>query len=375
MLITADTLTRLGELFGQQTRGWYGCKAQVEELLLLPHQEHHDIAHMITSFSKVDTLPRNKVPHYTLLFYIALVILAGGEVSVIKNNIPKTHLTFLVNGLKIFLSGKSKSLTYHAEMSDDRFQNKYEFVSRWADNVFEYEIQLSAWLKLLEIVKSVRIDSYYELLSKDSKKAFFITCMTDFRVQHQEKYLIHFLGSNDEIQSNAAFFYIANRFNPPETVSYLKQVMPETRINLILNYLFCEPRIPGEFLATLVQEKHVVITERLQRFDVTNLYQLVRVLPILRVKRFSSIAKLFVESFTRWMAEDGNPHIWQSTRESVAEIYRLLGRDLQCQLVEQLSAEAQRWFVTDFDRQVRYSKYLKDEQKSFVYQDFLALNK
>lgn len=219
----------------------------------------------------LSTFPsKNKYPHYTTIFYLALTSMSLDNIEDLANVLSgKRSYNYLISGLKMLISGKSKTLYYNIELADKSFENKYEYINRFVYQLPYWEN--SSLIFLFKIIYLINRNDFFTLLEQDRSNFLFLIFFSEREnIECNDERLIKFLNSNDEMKSNAALYYLMNDFrmdyrkyldnkNSKEMegclnktcekiYKILNKVEKTKKVKLILNYITVEKVYPKEFI-------------------------------------------------------------------------------------------------------------------------------
>jgi hypothetical protein len=378
----------------REERRWYGLAPDFEKTLgSKPAEELIDALE-----SSLDTLPQDKLPHYCLLYFLALFILVddkdwGSLTAQVKN---KKCYRYMKTGLKIFLMSKSPNVKYKAELGDDRYKNKYEFVDFFSGYVPDYEMELRGFLNILEFIYVEEAQSFWELIGHDRNNVLFLCLFTNGRLSFEYGELTPLLLIENDVKANGAFFYLMLHFHHlvqkyeyqkteetgkqlEDEVEKVKRVLTnlpiDRRIHFIVNFLFVERTVyPNFFIEELQKADKAILVSELEKLELDNLYKLIRIVEIMKAINDQEVEKTFSHHFIGWIKTDANPYVWKGSKQSVFEILGIMGQETRGKLFSELAVLKDTLFISSFDRQVRYSQYLREEGKAQVIEELLASN-
>lgn len=385
-----EKIRKITEIINKNNYGWYRLRPDFEKIL-----GEASATEMIEEFEgEFETYPSKKLPHYCLIFYIALLTLV--EKSELKDLsrivAKKKSYKLMQRGMKIFLSGKSQNLNYKAELSEAKYHNKYEYVCFLIDYLSTYQIQLQGYINILELVYEVDKDEALDILSTDKNYVIALCFLIDYRNSYEYEDLLPLLESEDKIKSNAAFYLLMEDFNnyvesdkykQTEEISnkldqeiksisnVIGKLSAEKKVHLIINYLFSEDSYPVFFVEILQQVDRELVVAEVKAKDFRNLSKLVSLGELLIRLDWKEFKDLFVSMFLSWVENEANPYTWLKLKESIQRIFHSLSIDYKIKLIDGLTDLKSRLYITSFDQQVRYPLFLEDEKKATIIADFL----
>ncbi|OAH54618.1 hypothetical protein AWH48_08485 [Domibacillus aminovorans] len=382
-------IQKIAELINERDRGWYTLKPEFDRIL-----GSNSASELLNELeSELNNFSKGKQPHYCLIFYLALlsIITEKNELQALAKIIGgKNSYRLMKNGLKIFLSAKSSNFKYEGKLLDDRYKNKYAFVDFFSGRVPDYEMELRGYLNIFELIYEENKQSFWELLGSDRQNVIALCLLLNGHLPIKYQELVPFLMSKDELKANGAFFYIMNHFSYlvrkyeyeqtkenghllQEEVNKLKEIFAqlptERRMHFIVNYLFQEQVYPNFFAEELKTLNINKIMKELEKQDLNNLVKLLRIKEFIRILERVEIERVFTKHFLNWIKNDANTYTWNSSKETVKDILALLKDVTKKEMMLDLAAFRSTLFISSFDRQVRYSLYLKDEGKKQVIEE------
>ncbi|RSK28820.1 hypothetical protein EJF36_19140 [Bacillus sp. HMF5848] len=387
-----EKIQEMAELINNKSTGWYILKSDFEQIL-----GKESVQELLNEFEKqLNTLPKGKQPHYSLIFYLAILIVRSDDddfqrlADMVSD---KKSYRLMKKGLEIFLSAKSPQLKYEGTLLEHRYKNKYEFVNFFSGFVPDYEIDLRGYLLLLELIYYENKQSFWELMSCDRQNLVVLCILLNGHLMFENEELLPFLLSEDEVKANGALFCIMNQFSylvrkyqhtqseenagllqeEVSTIEAMFQKLPEERrVHFIVNYLIEENAYPNFFAEELKSVGSDAAVKEVKKQDLTNLLKLIRLEELIKILQTDDIEEVFAKHFMNWVQTDANPYIWDSAKQTVYDIYSLMKEHTTKEIKSNLAAYQANLFITSFDRQIRYSLYLKDQGKEQVIKDILT---
>jgi hypothetical protein len=381
-----EKIEEIASIFNERRNGWYSLKPKLEQLLGAKTWKK-----LIDEFeSELSSFPKGKGPHYSLVFYLALMIIISDDVNkkkVVQYVKEKNSYRLMIRGLELLLSSQSKTLRYEAELTAHEYKNKYEYVSHFSGYVPDYQIDMRGYLLLLQFLYEANRNDFWRVLEKDQQNAIFLCVMLGGELSFPCEELIPLLASDDELKANGAFFHFMQHYQfylmegneektieETEKIARILQRLPvEKRIALIINYMFVEKDHPSIFVEELQKTDGELLVQHLQRQELEKLHQLVKLCPFMKITQDEKIEKLFVEYFLQWLSNVGNPYGWDSSKERVKDMIGLLSPGVKAELVKELSIIKENLLISSFDRQVRYSRYYRDKEREKVVEEVVLV--
>ena len=382
---------KIVDLINARTGSWYHLKAEFKETL-----GDKKFQEIIDDFeSQLSMFPKNKLPHYCLIFYLALSIITSEDIEkgeLAQCLIRKKSYHLMKMGLQIFLSSRSKQLKYEAELTDSRYQNKYKYACFFSGFVPRYEVELRGYILLLEIIYEEDRKNFWKLLSSDKQNVIFLCILLNNRCLYLYEELVPFLVSEDKIKANGAFYYIMRRFlyliridqtnYNKENQQYITKeiqiltdifrgIPQENKISLIMNYLFEERSYPSFFALEIQQANIELIESVLREQNLNDLRNLVRIHEIIKISKKIEIEEIFANYFLDWVRNNGNFYIWENNKGAVKEVVQLLHCSIKEKLIKRVTSYKDKLYISSFDRQVRHVLFGQAKEKMNIVEEFL----
>lgn len=322
-----------------------------------------------SSFDEFDILIKEvkyKKQELTLIFYLGLFNLI--DFTEIKScDIKKLDSYPLLKGglIKYFLG--HISITYKTpEISFNR--NYFSFIDQW------YSYKLHPMKPLFSLLNWIYRDDeefFFDLFFKDNSNYLFITLIhggiiEDF--EFDEKYIQ--FGCDDEIKLYAIFYYLINPYhylqnydveNFKSNLSLIMEIPLNFLMKIVLDYIRSShvKIVPMEFV-NMIKENDALFYETFNRMEIYSFYELLSFLFLLKYNSanfqntfFKCILKklesLLMNKFIHIKIDDLKLFYSHLSKKQISEVLLLL-----IKIKENLV------FVSEFDLQVRYEKYLID---------------
>jgi hypothetical protein len=325
---------------------------------------------------------KSKTPHFTLIFFTALLSISldnTEDIAKILQN--KKCYNYLLSGLNMLVSGKSKTLKFDIGLAHESFSNKYEYIRRFAFQLPYWEH--CALIFLMKVIYHIDKKEFFKLLMNEKSNFLCIIFFSEREnIQFSKSILIEFLNCDDEIKVNAALYKLVLDFN----IAYRKYesnqnlesniellnkacidineifttLIIEKRVRLALNLIMVEDIYPSNLISVLSYDSGVLIMQ-LKIMDINTVKQIFKLLPLSTVddpiiSRF--VNNLFKTKLRYFLKEDKG--IYEDSmfcdvlnsfdNEELEEIY---------QYIESLKNGLK---ISEFDLQVRHVAYCSSER-------------
>jgi len=238
-----------------------------------------------TVFGELNTYNQNHKKEKnisTIIVTMALYMRDLDAQEIIKNEIIKFNMAgMLYGGLCKMLCGDSSIFKKDADLGDNSFNNKYEFLNR---HLAYSELRLTVLLKTVETLHIV--DKFkFDLLAYSDKTKLILLSMAGFRlnVKPSDELLVRLITDGDDLNQNIALYFITVKlnillnqyYNVKEKLAdkrkrmkeldceldkingFISQCDSKTRVSLLFNYFLQHHRsYPVYFARILVDKEH-----------------------------------------------------------------------------------------------------------------------
>lgn len=326
-----------------------------------------------------------------VFFYTANSLLSDKENYAILKQYFLTHnleFNILISSLESILKGtnnfyKYESLGYFEQVEKDL----YFYVSSFSGFIPDFEYgnkKLRPLIKVLKFIHNLDKSKFESVIKKDFQKAIYLYFMVGFEIDFTYKELTGYLNSNDKVIQNGALYYLISKLeslvnerqfidenneNSSELnilieneikciTDILCNLSKSKKIELVIDYYFYIHR--NDIIANKLNNELINFSGNLSeiiknRVEINNPYALIKLIPLLSR---NELKELFKIEFLNWFKDDFNKTIWTHIQEKILEA--LENNDIK--VLDELNKI--KLFVSDFDKQTRYTKYLKDREKS-----------
>lgn len=343
-----------------------------------------DFEKSISSFSE-----RKMYPHYSFYFYLSLICVSSSGNEEIANYIRgKKTYKYLFNGLKIFVSGKSKKLVNNIKLNYEDFNDDiYQYIDRFPYSIgmFKY----SAIVYLLELIYAIDKNDFFIILESDKSNFFFLTFFSENKhMTYSNEIILKFLNSDDRIKSYSSVCYLMrdvrrNYIKYKECKDNLKelnksynnvceilnQVSKEKRVKLILDYILTEDIYPPKFISMLCEvEVREEIIKNLESIKIDRIDKLVSLEVLLECDGINDYIMKFLMDRVCELIECNNGiydiskfenFIKKINKEEIMNLYKFIE-----DIINKLA-------ISEFDKQVRYVQFHRNLR---FYQKLKELN-
>ena len=336
-----------------------------------------------------------------IFFYTANILLSDYEnVSLLKQYYSDNSSKFniLIKSVESILKGtnnfyKYESLGYFSQIEKDVYYHVSSFSGFIPD--FEYNSKnLRPLIKVLKFIYEIDKTKFESIIIKDYQKSIYLYFMVGFEIDFTYIELTGFLNSEDKIIQDGALYYLINKLeslvqekqflekrnentselnnqinNEINTVTDILCNLPKSKkIQLVIDYYFHIHR--DDEIANKLNEELLTFSGNLteiikDRIEINNPYSFTKLIPLLSRNELKELFK--IELFN-WFKNDFNNIIWNQIQEKVLEALN----NNNITVLDELNSL--KLFVSDFDKQTRYSKYIKDCEKSEAMKVLVNIN-
>ena len=329
----------------------------------------NDLRNSLDEFDILINEVKYKKQEITLIFYLGLFNLI--DFTEVKSvDIKKIDSYPLLKGglIKYFLG--HITITYKSpEISFNR--NYFSFIDKW----YSYKLHpMKPLFSLLNWIYNDDREFFFDLFFKDKSNYFFISLIHGGIIENfdfDEKFIQ--FDCEDEIKLYAIFYYFINPYhylqnydveNFKLNLSLIMKIPLNFLMKIVLDYIRSShvKFVPMEFV-DMIKENVVLFYETFYRIEIYNFYELQSFLFLLEYDSvnfqntlFKCILKkleyLLMNKFIHIEIDDLKLFYSYLTKKQISEVTLLL-----IKIKENLV------FVSEFDLQVRYKKYLIDIAK------------
>jgi len=149
----------------------------------------------------------------TLIVVLALLRRNLDCVEEIKELLVRYNLTGpLFGGIKVLLSGKSETFAANIKWSDDTFNNKYEWLSRFSGQFQYWEfVELFQAIKILHMVKPESIE---KIIKEDRTRLVLLNMLSwNLDIVPTDNMIKWLLSDSDELNQNIGFYMITRKIS------------------------------------------------------------------------------------------------------------------------------------------------------------------
>ncbi len=349
-----------------------------------------DYKELIKDFEEsLPTFPsKNKYPHYATIFYLALTSISLDNIKDLANVLSgKRSYRYLINGLKMLISGRSKTLYYNIELSDKSFQNKYQYINRFVYQLPYWEN--SSLIFLFKVIYFINKNDFFTLLEQDRSNFLFLIFFSEREnIECDDERLIKFLNSDDEMKSNGVLCYLMSDFHRDyrkyldnkdskkmgeclnktcERVCKIFNKIEKTKkVKLILNYIIVEKVYPKEFINMITEvEIRETLLEQIELLKLNRIEDLIS-LEILLESNCNELNNYLEQSLIIALCKliENNSGIYDNSK--LKYFISKIKKEALIKLDNFMEEIMNGLKLSEFDRQVRYVKF---SQETAYYQN------
>lgn len=367
---------------------WYILKSDILNIF-----GTDDTEVLLTQFeNNVESFEKQKKPELTLVFFIAFMILYDENDKynkLIKRTNNKEYLKYLKAGLKKYLQGKSNSFRYVHKLNSNSFKNPYDFISMFSGWLPEYDMKFRGFLNVIDFFLQKDQETFFEILSVDSQNAMSLTAIlhptTALDWRYFNKWLIK---SDDELKQNVAIYLVLSegKYLTQRTLTTNEKILEEYLSNvssflysipsgiapkLLLNYLFGEGKplnIVYEYFKNMSAKDLVDIDLINRKINLNEICILILLSEYVAEKE--ELEKFVLEKFFDWLNFNCLESEWSQNKDNIINgfLKHIHNIELYLDYIEKSL------YVHEFDKEIRFKKYLQDIVKLKIIHEIRGIN-
>lgn len=382
------TFKELSDLFQEVDSSWFLYQEQIVSIY-----GKDDYKVLIDEFEEfINNRDSKDKPKLSLLFYSTLLVIQEDKLNKIADYCKDTYsLKYLKIGLNIFLKGKYSDIKYEIEMGINNYQNILEGIDLFSGYAGEIGHKLSHIILVFQLIYKIDKESFFECLKKDNQNGIFLYFMISPVLEFEYQNFISLLNSKDAIKRNGAFNYLMHKFhylvydyNDGDEISeeittevinikkIIEEIKIDKRIELIVNYIFVENKSPGFFNQEIKNADIDLLSKFIRKQNHNKLSNIIKLKVFVNHRADIVIQKLFVDKMLEWVKKWALESTWRRYKNMIKGILDDLENDIRTKFREDIKQLKTNLFISKFDRQVRYSKFLDDNHKKEIIDDILS---
>jgi hypothetical protein len=367
----------------------------------------------------LDTLPKEEKknkPIYTAVFVMSLLKRNLDEGEQVRKYIKKNNLvSLLYGGLSILTKGTSQKFALNIKWSYNSFQNKYEFLRRFAGDFYYWDF--IEFFMAAEIIYKEDRDKFRALIMEDQSQLLLLNlCSHHLSVEVPDSWLLDLMRNHQsEIHQNIGLYLVTkklkryieelSRLEKYKTDSdessiknelckkiemelcritdLLNHLDEKTQTCLIFNYILSELQWPQIFSLWLLKPElqETFIEEIRNSNKLRTLKEVMKCLQIIQVRskfprkqcRKDELYTALVEVMTDFIRERKGIYQWTEQDEKMFEqICENLPKSSKAKLRRSLIRESKVLWTCKIDELVRFDIYLKDKATQTIIDGMLA---
>lgn len=382
------TFKELSDLFQEVDSSWFLYQEQIVNIY-----GKDDYKVLIDEFEEfINNRDSKDKPKLSLLFYSTLLVIQEDKLNEIADYCKDNDsLRYLKIGLNILLKGKYSDIKYEIKMDINNYQNILEGIDLFSGYAGEIGHKLSHIILVFQLIYKIDKESFFECLKKDNQNGIFLYFMISPELKFEYQNLISLLNSKDAIKRNGAFNYLMHKFhylvydyNDGDEISeeittevinikkIIEEIKIDKRIELIVNYIFVENKSPGFFNQEIKNADIDLLLKLIRKQNHNKLSNIIKLKVFINYRADIVIQKLFVDKMLEWVKKWALESTWSRYKNMIKGILDDLKNDIRTKFREDIKQLKTNLFISKFDRQVRYSKFLDDNHKKEIIDDILS---
>jgi hypothetical protein len=182
---------------------------------------------------------------------------------------------------------------------------------------------------------------------------------------HKFHYLVYDYNDGDEINEEISLELI-------DIAKITEGVEIDKRIELIVNYIFLENKFPDFFINEIKNADIDLLLKFIRKQNHNKLSNIIKLEVFINHRSATEIQKVFVDKMLEWVKKWALESTWSKYKSSIKDILNDLDKDIRTKFREDIKKLKTNLFISKFDRQVRYSKFLNDNHKKEIIDDILS---
>ncbi|PTX16386.1 hypothetical protein SAMN04488598_10763 [Halanaerobium congolense] len=382
------TFKELSDLFQEVDSSWFLYQEQIVNIY-----GEDDYKVLIDEFEEfINNRDSKDKPKLSLLFYSTLLVIQEDKLNKIADYCKDNEsLRYLKIGLNILLKGKYSDIKYEIKMDINNYQNILEGIDFLSGYTGEIGHKLSHIILVFQLIYKIDKESFFECLKKDNQNGIFLYFMISPELEFEYQNLISLLNSKDAIKRNGAFNYLMHKFHylvydyndgdeideeiSSELIDIAKiteSVEIDKRIELIVNYIFLENKFPDFFINEIKNADIDLLLKFIRKQNHNKLSNIIKLEVFINHREDIEIQKIFVDKMLEWVKKWALESTWSRYKKMIKGILDDLENDIRTKFREDIKQLKTNLFISKFDRQVRYSKFLDDNHKKEIIDDILS---
>jgi hypothetical protein len=242
-----------------------------------------------------------------------------------------------------------------------------------------------------KLIYQIDKKSFFGYLKEDKQNGIYLYFMISPELEFEYQYLIDLLNSKNAIKRNGAFNYLMHKFNYlvydynggdeiNEEISLelidiakiIESVDIDKRIELIVNYIFIENKFPDFFIKEIKYVEIDLLLKFIKKQNHNRLSNIIKLEFFIKHRADTEIQKVFVDKMLEWVKIWALESTWSRHENMIKDILDDLENDIRTKFREDIKQLKTNLFISKFDRQVRYGKFLDDNHKREIIDDILS---
>ena len=250
---------------------------------------------------------------------------------------------------------------------------------------------LSHIILVFKLIYQIDKKTFFDYLKEDKQNGIYLYFMISPELEFEYPNLIDLLNSKDAIKRNGAFNYLMHKFhylvydyNDGDEISeeittelidiakITEGVEIDKRIELIVNHIFLENKFPDFFINEIKNADIDLLLKFIRKQNHNKLSNIIKLEVFINHRSDTEIQKVFVDKMLEWVKKWALKSTWSKYKSSIKDILNDLDKDIRTKFREDIKKLKTNLFISKFDLQVRYSKFLDDNHKTEIIDDILS---
>ena len=331
----------------------------------------------------------------------------------------------LFGGIKVLLSGKSETFATQIKWSDDTFNNKYEWLSRFSGQFQYWEfIELLQAIKILHMVKRENIE---KIIKEDRTRLVLLNMLSwNLDIVPNDNMIKWLLNNSDELNQNIGFYMITRKISYilldieahqrmelsmldvnfvasqrkehrrtlilmsnelQQVEQFLSMCSNKIKVSLLMNFILTQrqsyPLIFAHWLIEVDNQEHLVAEIKNSRKFRTlqHIHILLSMVAKTRRKKNYEIIpskmplyNAIIDNLSNFIRDRSGIYKWEEQEEiEFSNICVMLPKQSKKRFTKFLLRELETLAISDIDKLLRHRMYLEDERKSQIINGMLSI--
>ncbi|APT76052.1 hypothetical protein LN42_06400 [Marinitoga sp. 1137] len=358
---------------------------------------------IMTDYGSNEYLKKKKIfPSFLLFALLSYKLIIEDNMQLIilelekdENDKIKKYWDLSLNGAKIFLKSKYSNFYYDGTLNIGKI-NFFDWMYMFKDSlVFDFPYNLKIFLPYFEIVYQMDKSKFKEIIFEDENNLFFAY----FLFEENEKLFkaigdnIDFSSIEDEMKLKLILFKIYESKGVNKLYTYIEDIKDNKICFEIISQIILSKNIniaeKKDLIEKLDNEVENIVDWTLEyykekEFIGTDYLQLaITSYSIAKETNKIKFLSLMLEFLENVIKDRDGYYNWEGRKEEIKKAFEFIKNEYQDyfednireEFLKFLEDEKKELFITDFDKNIRHMKYLKDTKRSVIINNMISFIK